>query len=91
MINPRNALLAYLYQQQMQQQPMNMLAAADDGFDPNGPIAQMLRAQRAVEAAKAAQAQKTQPRARPMPQTPYGVEPAQSTLMRRMREQGLNQ
>jgi hypothetical protein len=84
MIDPRyrNALMAYIAQQP---QPVNMLAAADDGFDPNGPIAQMLRAQRAAEAARAAQAQKA-PKPQPRPSM---IEPAESVLQRRMREAGV--
>ena len=78
----RNALMAFLVQQQ---QPVNMLASADQGFDPNGPVAQMLRAQRAAEAAKAAQGQKAPQK----PQRQGIVEPGESVLQRRLREAGL--
>jgi hypothetical protein len=86
MIDPRyqNALMAYLVQQQ---QPVNMLAAAEQGFDPDGPVARMLRAQRAAEAAKAQQGQRMPPRPAPGPQR--GLEAPQSTLQRRMREAGV--
>ena len=85
MLDPRyrNALMAYLAQQQ---QPVNMLAAAGDGFDPNSMVAQMLRKQREAEAAKAAQKQPQ----RPQPgQQPMGLPNQESVLQRRMREAGL--
>jgi hypothetical protein len=81
--------LAALYWQQMmtpqQGAPQNMLASND--FDPNSIVGRMLAAERAKAAAQAAQAQKAKPQPRPQP--PYGVEPAETTLQRRMREAGL--
>lgn len=81
----QNALLQYLYQMQQAQQPQNMLASADQGFDPNGIVAQMLARQRAAEAAKAAQQGKQK-----IPPTRPGIIPAaDDVLKRRMREAGL--
>ena len=85
MIDPRyrNALMAFLAQQQ---QPVNMLASAEQDFDPNGIVAQMLRRQREAEAAKAAQGKPQ----RPQPgQQPSGLPNQESVLQRRMREAGL--
>lgn len=86
----RNALLNYLFQQQQMQPPVNMLADASQDFDPNSLVGRLLAQQRAAEAAKAAQAGQRQMPQRPQPQ-PSGWENGESTLQRRMREQGLNQ
>ena len=68
-------------------QPVNMLAQSQD-FDPNSIVGRMLAEQRRVEALKAAQAAQAQ-KGKVKPKRPYGLEPADETLRRRMREAGV--